>query len=44
MFNNSKKDRKITSLKGIETISEGQQEEHSEKEMRNNSGEKSKLF
>jgi len=38
------KDRKITSLKGIETISEGQQEYHSEKEMRNNSGEKSKLF
>ena len=38
------KDRKMTSLKGIETISEGQQEYHSEKEMRNNSGEKSKLF
>ena len=38
------KDRKITSLKGVETISEGQQEYHSEKEMRNNSGEKSKLF
>jgi len=44
VFNNSQKRQKNNEFKRYETISEGQQEYHSEKEMRNNSGEKSKLF
>jgi type VI secretion system secreted protein VgrG len=35
-------EHKLTSLKGVEVTSEGKVEHHAEKEVQNNSGEKSK--
>lgn len=40
----SEKEHKLTSHKGIEVSSKGNVEHHSEKEVKNNSGEKSKNF